>query len=110
MSHVDKKSPSQTKVLKLTFDRELHFGPFVFSVEIEGFSLERKLGYITDDLCWSEDERFLALVEIIFNHDKNSNISNLNLVDAKVGTIKLVDSKNGLIKPKSVSNTGTILY
>jgi len=110
MFHIEKKSPSQKIILKLTFDRELHFGPFIFSVEVEGFSPERRLGYITDDLCWSENERYLALVEIVFDPHNKNNTSNLNLVDTDTGIIKLVDSKAGLIKPNSVSNTGSIDY
>ena len=108
MSQIFKMSQSKSKVLKLTFDRELHFGPFVFSVEIEGFTTERRLGDITEDLCWSDNERYLALVEIDFDAKNRTNISNLNLVDTETGSITLIKSKAGLIKPKAVSNKGDI--
>lgn len=110
MAHLLKNSPSQSKSVKLTFEREIHFGPMLFNAAFEGFIVDANLDPITEDLCWSENERYLAVVEVSFDSDSKLNISKLKLVDTQTGAVKTVDTRNGQIVPKSVSNKGDISY
>ncbi|WP_193192789.1 hypothetical protein [Microbulbifer taiwanensis] len=110
MAHLSMKSPSKNKSVYLTFKREIHFGPMLFNATFEGFKINEELDTITEDLCWSDDEHYLAVVEVSFDSVSKSNISRLKLIDTITGTVSTVDIRSGQIIPKSVSNTGDVKY
>ena len=48
MDTIIKNSPSGQKSLILTFEGELHFGPYLFSVKPKGFSVNAPIEIIGD--------------------------------------------------------------
>ncbi|WP_250463903.1 hypothetical protein [Microbulbifer litoralis] len=110
MAHLIKKSPSETKAVKLTFEREIHFGPMLFNASFDGFKPSEDFGPITEDLCWSDDEHYLALVEVFYDKNYKSNISQLKVVDTQTGLVNTVYEKEGLIVPRRVSKSGNVKY
>jgi len=104
------KSPSNNKSIELVFDRELHFGPYLFKATMVGFKVLDTLDTITDSICWSDNDRYIAIVEVIYDDVNKKNISNLKLIDADTGMVTKIDSRDGQIVPKSISDSGVITY
>jgi len=108
MTNIYIQSPSKNKSIELTFDREIHFGPYLFKAKMIGFNITTTLDCITDNACWSNNEQYIAIVEVVYDLANDKNISNLKVINTKTGDIHLVDSKDGLIIPKSISNSGIV--
>lgn len=110
MAHLSKLSPSGNKSIELTFDREIHFGPFLFTIATRGFEINRKIGTITDNVLWSGNEKYLVVVEVGFDSVKNKNFSDLLVINTTDGSVSQVIKKYGEIKPTSISDTGDVTY
>lgn len=110
MNQIEKKSPSGSKSLILTYRGEIRFGPFLFSLETKGFELNKKFDLITDEFCWSKDDRCLALVEVKYDAATNKHTSFLWRVDISTGSMNLIASKAGRICPKKIDYLGGVEY
>ncbi len=104
------ESPSKKKSIELTFDREVHFGPFLFKAKLFGFNISEPLDTITENICWSNSEEYVAVVEVTYDNLTNENTSNLKVINTKAGSITNIDSRKGLIIPTSISNSGIVQY
>ena len=91
MSHISIKSPSSNKAIELTFDRELHFGPFLFKVKPVGFFIKEVIDAITENVVWSDDNKYLVVVEVVHDNSSSKNISNLLLIDTDSGKTQKID-------------------
>ncbi len=110
MSQISIKSPSTNKSIELTFDREIHFGPYLFNAKMVGFNILETLDTITDSICWSNNDQYVAVVEIVYDSINDKNISNLKTINTKTGNVGLVVSKEGILVPKSISNSGIVRF
>jgi len=110
MNQIEKRSPSGKKSLLLTFKDELHFGPYLFSFEPQGFSIQDDIGFVTEEMVWSENDQYLALVEIQYKPECNLHTSLLKAVDTNSGTVQTIASRNGRLSPKSVSDKGDVAF
>jgi hypothetical protein len=99
-------SNSGKLTIDLFFEGEMHFGPMYFKQRFVGFQPELTPSFITENIVWSLDDKYVALAEASANLDSMK----LLLINTANGSVKILDQCKGLLVPISVSNSGEVEF
>ena len=78
-------SPDQRHKAQLNYEGEVRFGPPYFRLEVDGKELQNRI--FGDELCWSEDSRYLAAQEWLTLDYQQGPITRVLLIDVERGRL-----------------------